>query len=214
MKLSGNNEYAKVATRVLEFVRQNPNSNITTEVSFQEGNSIATKSTFTSVSAKDVQVIFRAKITPDVANPEHYFTGTSFGSMSQNKALEKLETVAVGRALAFAGYCANGEIATDEEMENYTESKKIPASEVDDASKKLRAAKSYEELGQVWYALPQTIKECADVFELKESLKQQYETIRVEPTNGGMEPNTSGQNNGDVSKTATGLQNDPRVTIL
>jgi hypothetical protein len=41
------------------------------------------------------------------------------GKVSGEKALEKLESIAVGRALAFAGYLASGEIATAEEMERF-----------------------------------------------------------------------------------------------
>ena len=35
------------------------------------------------------------------------------------KSFEKLESIAVGRALAFAGFSADGEIASFEEMEEY-----------------------------------------------------------------------------------------------
>ena len=46
------------------------------------------------------------------------YPGHAYGSVSTPKALEKLETIAVGRALAFAGFLADGEIATYEEMED------------------------------------------------------------------------------------------------
>lgn len=46
------------------------------------------------------------------------------------KALEKAETVAVGRALAFLGIMADGSIATAEEMDDYAE--EIIGSEFDD----------------------------------------------------------------------------------
>ena len=39
--------------------------------------------------------------------------------LGNQKAVEKCETVAVGRALAFAGYLATGEIATAEEMADF-----------------------------------------------------------------------------------------------
>lgn len=45
------------------------------------------------------------------------FTGSSFGRLGKEKAFEKLETVAVGRALAFAGYETRDGIASKEEME-------------------------------------------------------------------------------------------------
>ena len=45
------------------------------------------------------------------------FSGSSFGKLGREKAFEKLETVAVGRALAFAGYETRDGIASKEEME-------------------------------------------------------------------------------------------------
>ena len=50
------------------------------------------------------------------------FTGHSFGKVDKVKAFEKLEIVA-GRALAFAGFLADGEIASYEEMEDYETAK-------------------------------------------------------------------------------------------
>jgi len=36
-----------------------------------------------------------------------------------NKDFEKQETIAVGRALAFAGFLSDGEVASYEEMEDF-----------------------------------------------------------------------------------------------
>jgi hypothetical protein len=196
MKLSGN-EYAKVATRVLEFVKDNKNSSVITSIDF-----------------KDETVIVRAKIIPDVENPEHYYTGTSFGRLQKEKALEKLETVAVGRALAFAGYCANGEIATDEEMEKYTETKKIPTQDIESSMNSLKAARNLDELKTVWLALPQLHRENEDILDLKNEIKKLYETINVTTENRGMAQPTSGQNNGDIAQAVNGKQDDQRSIIL
>jgi hypothetical protein len=46
---------------------------------------------------------FIAKVIPDMDVPERYFTGSSFGDLSEDKAFEKLETSAIGRALNIAG---------------------------------------------------------------------------------------------------------------
>jgi len=196
MKLSGN-EYAKVATRVLEFVKDNKNSSVSTTIEF-----------------KDETVIVRAKIVPDVANPEHYYTGTSFGRLQKEKALEKLETVAVGRALAFAGYCANGEIATDEEMEKYNETKKIPSHDIEASMNSLKAARNLDELKTVWLALPQLHRENEDIFDLKEEIKKLYETINVAAENRGVAQPTSGQDNRDITQAIGGKQDDQRSIIL
>lgn len=92
-------EYAKVADRLQEFHADSPVS-IVTLCDFKEG-----------------WVIFEAVAT----NKKGSFTGHSFGKVSgrDEKAFEKLETIAVGRALAFAGYLADGAIATAEEMEEF-----------------------------------------------------------------------------------------------
>lgn len=52
------------------------------------------------------------------------FSGSSFGKLGREKAFEKLETVAVGRALAFAGYETRDGIASKEEMEVFESNEK------------------------------------------------------------------------------------------
>lgn len=47
------------------------------------------------------------------------FTGSSFWRLGKEKAFEKLETVAVWRALAFAWYHTTSGIASREEMDNF-----------------------------------------------------------------------------------------------
>jgi hypothetical protein len=98
VKLKGGVEYAKVASRLLAFHEDNTACSIETDMQFKDGWAIA-----------------KAAIT----NPRGRFTGHSMGKVSGEKALEKLESIAVGRALAFAGYLASGEIATAEEMERF-----------------------------------------------------------------------------------------------
>ncbi len=89
-------DYAKVATRVAELHRDHIECDIETSCEFVEG-----------------YTVFTAKVTTE----KGVFNGHSLGkSAGQQKAFEKLESIAVGRALAFAGYLASGEIATYEEM--------------------------------------------------------------------------------------------------
>ena len=78
----------------------------------------------TSYEFKEGWVIFRAVLTPDIiAEPTRYFTGHSFGKVDKEKALEKLETVAIGRALAIGGFAPDGTIASAEEMQKFNDSK-------------------------------------------------------------------------------------------
>ena len=74
---------------------------------------------FTKPSMVEDAVYFKAVVTPDVDKPERTFTGHSFGNIKKEKALEKLETVAVGRALAFMGIGIVDSIASADEMQNF-----------------------------------------------------------------------------------------------
>lgn len=64
-------------------------------------------------------VVFRATVT--MVKGE--FSGTSFGKLGKEKALEKLETVAVGRALAFAGYEIQSGLASKDEIDKFQDNK-------------------------------------------------------------------------------------------
>lgn len=96
VELQSGVQYAKVATRSAEFHSDNEQCSIETTVNFNGDD-----------------VLFTAKVT----SKKGVFTGHSHGRLSgREKQFEKLETIAVGRALAFAGYLASGEIACAEEM--------------------------------------------------------------------------------------------------
>lgn len=99
-------DYAKVPQRLLEFRKKYPRSDVITKPEFQA----------------DGMIVFTAKIVKDKADETSASaTGHSYGKQGQEKAFEKLETVAVGRALALLGYLNNGEIATTEEMQEFEE---------------------------------------------------------------------------------------------
>jgi hypothetical protein len=71
-------------------------------------------------------VIFKATIYPNiVAEPTRFFTASSFGKIAGIKAFEKLESVAVGRCLAYLGFGIDGSIASYEEMQNFVENQEI-----------------------------------------------------------------------------------------
>jgi len=102
IKVTGGGEYAKVTERLKEFHKTYKNGKIET-----------------SYKITEAMICFRTVITPDTTNPERFFTGHSLGKLSGTKAFEKLETISVGRALAFLGLLADGEIASYEEMNEY-----------------------------------------------------------------------------------------------
>lgn len=119
IKIGGGVEYAKVAARSAEFHRDNEHCSVETSCEFKEGF-----------------VLFRATVTTSKGT----FTGHSLGSVKgKQKQFEKQETIAVGRALAFAGYLASGDIATAEEMEEFVTTAQLNAL-------KLRFAKEYADI--------------------------------------------------------------------
>ena len=106
IKLQGK-DYSPVKERVKAFHNEYSNGKIITEwgTAFEgENNAI---------------IYFKANVTPDVKNSDRSFTGHSLGKIANEKAFEKLETIAVGRALANAGFLSDGDIASADEMERY-----------------------------------------------------------------------------------------------
>lgn len=104
IKISGNIDYSKVTQRILEFRQANPHGDIKTEPTILE----------------DGQVMFKATIIRDKSDENSASaTGHSLGLNKGVKTFEKLETIAVGRALAMLGYTSDGEIASAEEMEEF-----------------------------------------------------------------------------------------------
>lgn len=96
-------QYAQVKDRIAEIHKDYKNVSITTDVQWIGDKWwVQVKAT---VAIKDEW--------------ERVFTAHSFGMYKNNKDFEKLETIAVGRALAFAGYLADGEVASYEEMEDF-----------------------------------------------------------------------------------------------
>ena len=155
MDLKGK-EYATVPARIKEFRQANPNGLIETKPQILEG-----------------EVMFSARILKDKSKPESgEATGHAIGKRTGEKAFEKLETIAVGRALALLGYMASGEIASSEEMEEfnaYQENKKVEAKL--SAIEKLQGARTLAELGSAWSSLSVEQKNDSDVYKEKEALK-------------------------------------------
>lgn len=105
--------YAKVAERIRIFREECPRGTIETTPEFPfEG-----------------QVLFKARVCKDGSDTTvACATGHSIGKYDNQKAFEKQESIAIGRALANLGYLASGEIASAEEMleyEAYKEGKEV-----------------------------------------------------------------------------------------
>lgn len=137
------NDYSKVTERIKEFRKDNPNGLIETIPTMNSN-----------------EVLFKARILKDKSDPNSAeATGHSLGASSGPKEFEKLETIAVGRALALLGYAADGEIASSEEMEeflNYQEQKKEEA--LLHWTEKIDETKTLKELQSVWANMPVEVK--------------------------------------------------------
>lgn len=187
IKLNGNIEYAKVSARVAEFTRQNGNGSITTEYDFKDG-----------------WVIFKATVVPNVKNEGRVFKGTSMGKVGAVKAFEKLETIAVGRALAFAGFLSDGEIASSEEMVKYEESPVI----VDELGSIgiLNKCGTQEELKKAWMALSPEERANPVVLAAKNRIKEFLPNEN--PSSGtkksGLAPTPQGEDNGNGTQEDSG----------
>lgn len=145
--------YATVPARIKEFREANPNGLIETAPTIQP----------------DGQIIFKARILKDKAEPTSgEATGHSIGKNQGDKAFEKLETIAIGRALAILGYMASGEIASSEEMEKFNEFKIEKKTE---ALENLAACKTQAELKEVFMGLGSLMAD-KDIISKKDELKK------------------------------------------
>ena len=67
--------------------------------------------------------IMKATVTPDISNPDRYFTGhahedESKSQINKTSAIENCETSATGRALGLLGLGSENSIASAEEVQN------------------------------------------------------------------------------------------------
>ena len=150
-------EYAQVADRLMEFRNANPNGLVETFPTIQE----------------DGKVMFRARVLKDKSDTSSAeATGHSLGENKGTKAFEKLETIAVGRALALLGYASSGEIASTEEMEEFEAYQKQKNEEmILMATERIEGCSTIDELKTTWAELPVEAKTALD--KLKEEKKQE-----------------------------------------
>ena len=152
--LKGKN-YATVPTRIKEFRQECPNGLIETKPETQA----------------DGTVIFTARILKDKANPSSgEATGHSIGKITGDKMFEKLETIAIGRALAILGYMASGEVASSEEMEEFNKFKmERHEQQVAEVIKQMKEAKTLAQLQKIFVDSP--VKTDKDVIGVKDEMK-------------------------------------------
>lgn len=127
----------------------------------------------------DGQILFKARILKDKTDPgSPEASGHALGKNTGDKAFEKLETIAVGRALALLGYAADGEIASSEEMEEFMAHKEAQQKKlVATMKKRLEGATNLKELQAAWSSIPGDLK--ADLQGVKDKMKLSYAGTKV-----------------------------------
>jgi hypothetical protein len=129
--------YATVPTRVKEFRELCPNGLIETKPTI----------------LNDGRVMFQARILKDKTDPNSgEATGHSIGVVGkQDKDFEKLETIAIGRALGILGFMASGEVASFEEMEEFLSDKEVKRAEkVTEVKGQVDATEDIDELREIF----------------------------------------------------------------
>lgn len=161
IKLSGK-EYAQVAERLRAIHEDHKGAfDILTEYNVTESGNI----------------VFTAKIALYLKEGVRTYSGHSFGKVGATKAFEKLETIAVGRALAFAGYHGDGEIASTDEMQELA--KDLDTEAVTSAIAQIQSAKTVPAMRKAYKDMPVEIQQNKDVIEAGKAKKKELTTINV-----------------------------------
>ena len=99
-------DYEPVEDRIRAFYADHPTGRITTDLIHLDGESVT----------------FRAHIYRDIdPDPLPAATGHAHGLLTKPKAVEFIETVSIGRALANLNYAKQGARASAEEMQAYAD---------------------------------------------------------------------------------------------
>jgi len=162
MDLAGK-EYAQVKDRINEFRKGNANGLIETAPTVQT----------------DGTIMFKARVLKDKSDANSAeATGHSLGKVGAKvKDFEKLETIAVGRALALLGYASDGEIASSEEMQEFQDYKQQQFEElIMSCVEKITDCTSLDELKTVWADMPIEAKN--KLAETKDKKKEQLSVAK------------------------------------
>lgn len=136
MKLSGN-DYAKVAERIKLFREDFPKGKIETAHVYLSDGSLEFKAWVWKDKTEYLDVL-KAVQNLEVARGSADADGSAkaYVKESDKKGFEKLQTIAVGRALAMLGYLGSGDVASFEEMEEFDQYKVNQFQEALEAIKK------------------------------------------------------------------------------
>lgn len=158
--------YATVPARIKEFRTDCPHGSIETKPTMLEDGSIM----FSVIIIKDLSDEFSARAT-----------GTALSKAKtgdKEKDFEKLETIAVGRALALLGYMASGDIASSEEMEEFQKFQEKKDEEIKHLCKVLEECKTVDELKEKF--LSSNLMTNADVVACKNTIYKKLTSVQTE----------------------------------
>lgn len=147
MQLSGN-DYAKVAERLKLFRTDFPASKSETDHVTMSDGLVEFKAWLWKDKSEFMDLIKGGVTDKSLLRSTADADGDAKGSVgTKQKDFEKLQTIAMGRALANLGYLASGEIASFEEMAEFYQFKEQQRSEeIDEAIEKIQATKTNDEL--------------------------------------------------------------------
>lgn len=185
-KRMGNFDMASAGDRILAFWEKNPKGKIFTDKDGKDGDGLKV---FTSYIWKDNATWLEAlknmpaSVTKEVAEYILLMSADTNAPAKQpegkegKKDFEKLDTVSVGRALAKLGYLKDGQIASDEELEDRQYYKEYMEERVekesDTAILMMSECKDLNALQTVWASIPGNIKVVKRVAEKKEEYKNE-----------------------------------------
>lgn len=164
--------YAKVIDRLNVFRSDYPRSKILTQSKTVDG--VITFKAFIWKDKDELLEILKQGVDKEAI----YYTADSEGTAQKEvnkseKNFEKLETIAVGRALALLGYAVSGEIASTEEMEEFEDYKAQKYQEdVEQAIELLNGAATIDDLRKVFVSIERKIREEPNVIITKNKCKE------------------------------------------
>lgn len=193
VKIGGGIDYAKVADRIKIFWEENPNGKIDTEREDISENKVR----FIARIWRDSKVILDlATVGTDINIVKLTANATASADAAKkgDKENEKLETVAVGRALAMLGYLASGEVASREEMEQFEAYKAdLFQDEIDKTIDEMKKAKTIDELRKFYISLSAELRNNPKILNIKDELKKKLtEKLPIKKT---IKTDNEGKNN-------------------
>ena len=186
VKLSGNADYAKVAERLKLFRQDNPRSKQESAYEVDVDGTIVFTAWLWKDKSELIELMKAGVNDKDILRTSADANGTAKSNVaiargnnrvSKEKEFEKVESIALGRALANLGYLASGEIASSEEMEEFEKYKVTQTAEkVEKAVKELMATKTLDALKAKFLSLGPLMAE-PEIIATKDKRKKELSNV-------------------------------------